>query len=529
MREAIVSDTKEPICVLVEGSNPSIICPDCSNPVYFRQRVGWTDHFCHKPNSLCTTKIATNPESLQHEIGKVLLKERLAQSRPDLQVRIERSLPGNSRRADVAAFRDGKIVAVYECQVSPILVRGKTGLEQRTKDYFDAGISVTWWFGERSLTATIRHWCETFFGDGTWEVIEHPQVRLEGYLLKQQGKKVMNNFLGNAIVDCVGLDKLDELIKEKLLEAIGQGDADTVLKISTTWSEVQKTNSHKQQSDAFRSDKHWGSIRNQILYILWQSKESLSEPLITKKAIDLFEFPEILWTDLVVVLDNHRKQIKINEKPGRYDIRCWDWIVGYSFCLSALLDEGLICLESEYNYLTNEDELCYRLTPTGQELTQEIVRDKVDSLCLKDSSSATEELHLLTAAKEDKQKNEPAFLPREYTERFTLQVLLLFSQSESMTRKELYRMAQETYSFTEEDCEVMGVGKSPLFPKWKEAYSRNVDNLMRHELLEYASTNNGIKKNKALQITQAGREKLASLNSTKKLLNDTIQPELSMN
>ncbi len=211
-------------------------------------------------------------------------------------------------------------------------------------------------------------------------------------------------------------------------------------------------------------------------------------------------------------------------------VSTWNWITGYSFCLDVLLEKSLIDFhEDEYNPETEEYEMTYYLSPAGEELAQEIIQNKIDSLSLKNPHPNAEDSSSLPAPEKDKQKNIPAFLPREYTEKFTLQVLLLFSQSESMTRKELYRMAQETYSFTEEDCEVMGAGKSPLFPKWKEAYSRNVDNLMRHELLEYANTNDGIKKNKALQITQAGREKLASLDSTKKLLNDTIQPELSIN
>jgi hypothetical protein len=429
----------------------------------------------------------------------------------------------------VAAFRDAKIVAVYECQVSPILVRGKTGLEQRTKDYFDAGIAVTWWFGERSLTATIRHWCETFFGEGTWEVIEHPQVRLEGYLPKQQVKKVMNNFLGNAIVDCVGLDKLDELIKEKLLEAIAEGDADTVLKISTTWNEVKKTNIRKERIDVFESEEYWVGIKNQIIYILWQSTIPLSEPAIARKAVELFDFPEKLWAKGDFIVSSLPRLIN-GVHHEEIAVASWNWIIGYSVCLNVLFEDSLIDFHmDEYNPQTEEDETTYFLSPAGKELAQKITRNRIDSLPFKSFQSSVRDVSYSSVPSKDKPKGDPAFLSREYTERFTLQVLLLFSQSESMTRKELYRMAQETYSFTEEDCEVMGVGKSPLFPKWKEAYSRNVDNLMRHELLEYANTNDGIKKNKALQITQAGREKLSSLDSTKKLLNNTTQSELSMN
>jgi len=521
MREAIISETKEPICVLSQGSTPSVICPDCSNPVYFRQRVGWTDHFCHKPNSLCTTKIATNPESLQHEIGKVLLKERLSQARPDLEVRIERSLPGNSRRADVAGFRDGKIIAAYECQVSPILVRGKTGLEQRSRDYLDAGISVTWWFGERSLTATIRHWCETFFGEGTWEVIEHPQVRLEGYLPKQQGKKVMNNFLGNAIVDCVG-DKLDGLFKEELLEAIEQGDTSAGLKIYTTWNEVKKASVRKERISMFESDEYWSATQNQILYILWQAKEPLSEPAITRKAVDLFNFTEELWSKGDFIVSS--LPTLINGRREDLVVASWKWIIGYSFYLDVLCENSLVDFhEDQYNAATNDYEIAYYLLPKGKEAAQEIMRNQIESLSLKQPLSNIKDFPALPASRKDEQENNSVSLPSEYVEKFTAQVLSLFNQFGSMPRKELYKLARDTYSFNEEDRQVIG---NCRFPQWRMAYSRNIDILMQHNYLENGKAEDGSIATKIFQITQAGRDKLAALNSTSEPVVDDIQQEL---
>jgi hypothetical protein len=482
--------------------------------------VGWTDHFCHKPNSLCTTKIATNPESLQHEIGKVLLKERLSQARPDLEVRIERSLLGNSRRADVAGFRDGKIVVVHECQVSPILVRGKTGLEQRTRDYLDAGISVTWWFGEKALTATIRPWCETFFGEGTWEVIEHPQVRLEGYLPKQQAKKVMNNFLGNAIVDCVG-DKLDGLFKEELMEAISQGDTNTGLKIMTTWDEAKKVSARNKRATIFEFDEHWSGIWNQILYVLWQSREPLSEGLITKKAVELFNFPEELWVGRRLMSSRVSELINGNFEDHLVD--CWDWILGYSFCLDSLCNDLLISYTEELNPLTGACEVVYCLSSRGQEAVQDIIRNNIDSLSLKNPHSNVKDFPSLSSPKKEKTENESTHLADEYIERFTAQVLSLFNQFGSMPRKELYKLARDTYSFTEEDCQVIG---NCRFPQWRMAYSRNIDILMQHNYLENGKTEDGSIANKIFQITQAGRDKLAALNSTSKSVIDNIQQEL---
>jgi len=503
MRQAISSQTKSPI--FAGTGEADAVCPDCLSPVYFRQRFGWVDHYCHKPNSVCHTKLVVSRESLEHEIGKKLLLHRLTQTFPDLQITTEQWLQDKCRIADVSAIQEGKIVAVYECQISPILIRGKDGLEQRSRDYLDTGIPVTWWFGERSLTATVRHWCEQFFGDGAWEVIENSQVRLEGYLPNiKLSKKTMSDFFSNAVIDCIGLDKVDELLRGELQKAIEQGDAASALKISTTWNELKKNEAQKERAGLLESDEYWINVWNQVIYILWITKIPQEEVAISRKAIELFDFDEKLWSKTTLTYGD--------EQESKQLVSCWNWIVGYSLCLDYLIKEGLVECEESFD-IESQREVVYALTPDGTKAAQEIL-GKLDSLPLKKAQSNIKSfplpLPLLPASVEERK----SAISREYTEKFTIQVLTLFS-TKSMTRRELYEEAENRYSFTEEDKELIGEGKNP-FPRWKEAYSRNVDNLLRNNCLEYRDTDSEAKKkNKPYRITETGLDKLRHLLDSK--------------
>jgi|GEM_PF-5540377 DNA-binding PadR family transcriptional regulator len=511
MQRAIVTGFKEPIAASNPGDDDQWECPDCHCQVYLRQRAGWVDHFCHKPNSQCYTKLASISQvSPEHELGKKLLGERLLSLFPDARIQLEKGLEKRQRIADVAAIRGETILAAYECQLSPIIVRGKNGLQSRTNDYLKAGIPVSWWFGARSLTATIRNWCVEFYGGkGTWEVIEHPQVRLEGYIvadqvsLKEERPMGNNIFLNDAIIDCLTIEKVDELLQANLQQAVTEGNAEEAFKISTTWNELRKKKARQARINIFDAGEYYKQFRDQILYILFQFDEPKSETFIARKGSETFHFDERGWSVAGSSV--------IFQAPDT-SICVWSWIVGYNLCLELLTEDGLVEAYEEPSNL-GSCEVVYQLTVLGREKAREAT-SKLETLPFKEVPKTAKSLSF-PGLKKSKTQSHPISLSKGYVERLLSQVLALFS-TKAMTRRELYEEAEKSLSFTEQDKELIENTGNNSNPKWKAAFSHNVNESIREGLLEYSPAEgegDDIKKRKThrIRITVKGVEKLKEL------------------
>lgn len=163
---AIANSTKEVVVAKGANGRDEFSCPDCQQPVYPRHRAKWTDHFVHKPNSACKTKLVVSLESDEHKLGKQLIVEWLKNNRDSsveiVTEKIVRTADGQCRKIDVAVIKNGRIVEAHECQLSPICVNTeRDGLLDRTVDYHRLGISVTWWLGREADSLTILEFFET--------------------------------------------------------------------------------------------------------------------------------------------------------------------------------------------------------------------------------------------------------------------------------------------------------------------------------------------------------------------------------
>ncbi len=136
-------------------------CPYCDQTVFVvgGKFVCW--HFRHK---VLTPGCPSSGETPEHLAAKAHLRNILKDifdDYTDAAIDLEVWIPEINRRADImVSFPMGWRVA-HEIQLSGISIEE---LEERTHDYYRAGIDVYWWLGKNGNTPANQYWCREFFG-----------------------------------------------------------------------------------------------------------------------------------------------------------------------------------------------------------------------------------------------------------------------------------------------------------------------------------------------------------------------------
>ena len=141
-----------------------LICPLCYEIVFPRDRENYILHFAHK--SSCSSHFECHPESIEHILGKKIIKETLSKQLClfDIEILLEFPIPEagkNGRIADVVAIFPSGFMMIYECQLSYI---NTEEVHKRTQDYESIGSEVTWLFGKNADIEANRNWCYEHFG-----------------------------------------------------------------------------------------------------------------------------------------------------------------------------------------------------------------------------------------------------------------------------------------------------------------------------------------------------------------------------
>jgi competence protein CoiA len=154
---------------ILEHQNPreslvkdDLVCPLCSKPLIIRAGFVRIAHFAHKQE--CTSDYQSQPETQEHLLAKQYLAAEIKniwKEYSSASVELEYVVEECKRVADLAMiFPSGWIVA-HKIQLSAITTEE---LNERTKDYTDAGIDVVWWLGKSADTKDNRQWCLKNFG-----------------------------------------------------------------------------------------------------------------------------------------------------------------------------------------------------------------------------------------------------------------------------------------------------------------------------------------------------------------------------
>lgn len=144
----------------------SLCCPYCQGRMMFVSRPGYINFFRHFAQ--CSSQIERHPESQEHLLAKQTVAHWLKDSLsnfPGASVYLEYKMPEcgkHGRIADVAVVYPSGFIHIWEIQLSPI---STTLLEERTKDYANAGAEVTWVFGEKSCNSFIEEWAIEHYGE----------------------------------------------------------------------------------------------------------------------------------------------------------------------------------------------------------------------------------------------------------------------------------------------------------------------------------------------------------------------------
>jgi competence CoiA-like predicted nuclease len=160
-----------------------IVCQICGADLiirdrHFRKGVPIRSHFAHLGN--CNGQFEAHPESLEHLVGKVFVKEYLERLYEPVhqgyqiyfEAQIEMQWRPKGRIADILVdWPDNGWKEIHEIQLASI-TPGE--LQERTDDYARAGCSVTWWLGGRADNKVNREWCLSQFGD--WLTIAFDQA-----------------------------------------------------------------------------------------------------------------------------------------------------------------------------------------------------------------------------------------------------------------------------------------------------------------------------------------------------------------
>jgi hypothetical protein len=120
-----------------------LICPECKAILFFRNSTQRRAHFYHSKNSSCSYSYS-EPETREHENGKVVLMERLKELYPNAEVEIEYRIAETKQRSDVIVLHPDGSRWAFEMQCS-----GITGASwhNRHRLYSDAGVIDFWVLG----------------------------------------------------------------------------------------------------------------------------------------------------------------------------------------------------------------------------------------------------------------------------------------------------------------------------------------------------------------------------------------------
>jgi competence CoiA-like predicted nuclease len=155
-----ITEYKQP---RLEINKEDLMCPFCHQDMLIVQGVYMIPHFRHKAE--CTSDYDRHPESIEHLIGKKLVADMVKRSLQEFtsaECLFEYPVKEIKRIIDVAfVFPMGWIIA-HEIQLSPITPEI---LDQRTNDYFRAGINVYWWFGKGADNDRNKKWAIDNFGE----------------------------------------------------------------------------------------------------------------------------------------------------------------------------------------------------------------------------------------------------------------------------------------------------------------------------------------------------------------------------
>jgi competence protein CoiA len=145
-----------------ELKSGEVICQLCEAPMIVKAGQIIRPHFAHFSD--CQTDYNYHPQSPEHLLGKEMVANALkshfsdyANADIDFEVRV----PEVKRVADVmATFQNGWRQA-HEVQLASITIGD---LDQRTGDYYRAGVDVVWYLGNNANTQANKTWCLEKFG-----------------------------------------------------------------------------------------------------------------------------------------------------------------------------------------------------------------------------------------------------------------------------------------------------------------------------------------------------------------------------
>jgi len=120
-----------------------LVCPECSNIVYFKCGNIYTPHFAHVKGANCNYKYF-EPETEEHRQGKLLLRELLAKEYPEATVMLEEKIPETNQRSDVLVIHPNGERWAFEFQCS--MISGDT-LRERHYLYSTANVKDIWIVG----------------------------------------------------------------------------------------------------------------------------------------------------------------------------------------------------------------------------------------------------------------------------------------------------------------------------------------------------------------------------------------------
>jgi len=379
MQEAILSDTRESVVASAIATQKGFICPDCQQAVYLRRRASWSDHFCHKPNSNCHTRLAFSPETEDHKIGKNLIALKLAEilKNPGLEFVIEKLIKkrkGGHRIIDVAVIQEKTVLLAAECQLSPITIEGKSGLRERSEDYKKESIQPIWWFGENSLTKTVEAWCEQFFGGGAWVEISSTTINLKGYIPSQMsmnpnvvtsriGQNVSSPFLAKyaALFECIPLTVIRQHVENTIASQLNEGHFILAANMCQTLGAYVQD---RRDLKIATNEKDYARFELMILAVLSETKDPLDTAEITKQIIHRFQLEESDY-DSVWGFDFNADISGVNSSTVG-----WKWLSLVEQVLSELLQSGIIAIDAQW-----ADFAPYCLTPKGRVRYEELKLD----------------------------------------------------------------------------------------------------------------------------------------------------------
>ena len=140
------------------------VCQLCGSPLMVRAGSIYRAHFSHYGDRECNTDYKYHKETPEHREGKILLSKFLKETYAEYtsaKLEYEVPIPEIRRVADVLAdFPMGWRIA-HEVQLASI---SPEELQERTDDYYRAGIDVVWWLGKSADTPKNRDWCIQTFG-----------------------------------------------------------------------------------------------------------------------------------------------------------------------------------------------------------------------------------------------------------------------------------------------------------------------------------------------------------------------------